>query len=112
MDINLRGKCKEMAEEVVKNNPGYRLVRGYYHEPLWGKKERQQHWWAETQDGEIVDPTKDQFPTGGNPLFYEEFTGILLCDNCGKEITEEEAIFEGNGHYALCSQECCIAMFM
>lgn len=31
-----RGKCKEMSEEAVAQDPSLRLVRGYYHCPFSG----------------------------------------------------------------------------
>lgn len=95
-----RGKCKEMSEELVKNDPTLKLVRGYYHCPFWGKQE---HWWTVKEDGTIVDPTAKQFPSKGYSE-YEEFNGILNCSECGKEMKEEEASFDSN--YCFCSYEC------
>lgn len=105
INMELRGKCKEMSEKIVNDNPGYRLVRGHYFEPFWGSKAMQQHWWVETPDGTIIDPTKDQFPSAGKSE-YIEFDGTVECHICHKTLKEEDAIFEGNGHYVLCSGEC------
>lgn len=33
-----RGKCKETCKSLVVEKPDYRLVRGYYMCPLWGKQ--------------------------------------------------------------------------
>ncbi len=97
-----RGKCKEMSEALVKNNKNLRIVRGYYHCPIWGK---QQHWWCENiHTKEIVDPSVKQFPTAGIAAEYEEFDGWLECSNCGKKIHENEA--SGEGSYAFCSDRC------
>lgn len=95
-----RGKCKEMSEELVKNDPTLKLVRGYYHCAFWGKQE---HWWTVKEDGTIVDPTAKQFPSKGY-CEYEEFNGMLNCSECGKEMKEEEASFDSN--YCFCSYEC------
>lgn len=107
MNYNLRGKCKELSEEFVasKEKGKARLVRGFYYCPFWGK---QQHWWAEVLDETnnmwyIVDVTKDQFPSKGIGE-YEEFDGIVECEQCGKEMKEEDAKFYGN--YVFCSGEC------
>jgi hypothetical protein len=98
--LKYRGKCKELAEAAVAADPSLRLVRGYYHCPLWGK---QAHWWAEKTDGTIVDPSVKQFPSCGEGE-YEEFDGYILCDECRKRIHESEARIEGR--YAFCSYQC------
>jgi len=100
--LKYRGKCKEYSEQLVKNNPDLILVRGYYYCSVYGK---QAHWWVKDNLGNIIDPTKDQFPSKGNGV-YEEFDGIIECSECGKKITESEARFDGNGHYAFCSTKC------
>ena len=87
-----RGKCKIMAEALVKRIPGLRLVRGFYHCPLWGK---QSHWWAQKNDGTIIDPSVAQFPSYGSGT-YEEFNGMVRCEECGKEISEEKAYIQNN----------------
>lgn len=98
--LKYRGKCKEMAEAAVVADPSLTLVRGHYHCLLWGK---QQHWWAKRPNSEIIDPTKNQFPSKGAGE-YVEFDGHIECSNCGKSITEDEADIEGN--YAFCSYRC------
>ncbi len=60
--LEFRGKCKELAEEAIRADPSLRLVRGFYHCPMWGK---QAHWWAVKSDGTVVDPSVKQFPTAG-----------------------------------------------
>jgi hypothetical protein len=96
-----RGKCKEFAT-ALSQGMGYRLVRGYYHEPIWNTAEP--HWWCVDSEGTIHDPTAKQFPSGGIPSFYEEFDGTVSCAECGKELREEDADIEGN--YAFCSLRC------
>lgn len=96
-----RGKCKELSSEIVKADPTLRLVRGWYHCPMWGK---QAHWWAQKVDGTIVDPTVRQFPTNGVGATYEEFDGKIECEYCQKEVPETDAyIYE---HHAYCCYEC------
>jgi hypothetical protein len=95
-----RGKCREMAEALIKQNPDLRLVRGYYHCPLWGK---QPHWWTVKPDGTIVDPSAAQFPSYG-AVEYEEFNGMVRCEECGKELTEKSAYIENN--HVFCGGKC------
>jgi hypothetical protein len=95
-----RGKCREMAETLVKQNPDLRLVRGFYHCPLWGK---QSHWWMVKPDGTIVDPSAAQFPSYGAGE-YEGFNGMVQCEECGKELPEELAYIDGN--HAFCDRKC------
>ena len=96
-----RGKCKEMAEAACSQNPDLTLVRGFYHDPFYGKE---QHWWTKDKNGNIVDPTAKQFPIGGIKEFYEEFDGNCECSNCGETFKEEDGTFESN--YAFCSGSC------
>lgn len=95
-----RGKCKEMSEALVRQDPTLVLVRGHYHCPIWGE---QGHWWCKRPDGTIVDPTRDQFPSRGIGE-YVEFDGKVSCSNCGKEGNEEDFGYESR--YAFCSTEC------
>jgi hypothetical protein len=99
--MKYRGKCKILSEEYVKEHPTATLVRGYYHCPIWGP---QQHWWVE-DNGIIIDLTRNQFPSKGLG-FYESFNGITTCEVCGKQQTEAETVFGGNGNHVYCSNTC------
>ena len=99
--LDFRGKCKELAEEAVRSDPSLRLVRGFYHCPMWGK---QAHWWAQKADGTIVDPSVKQFPTQGAGAEYEEFDGNIECEFCQKSVPENEAYRYAQHVY--CSYEC------
>lgn len=61
--LTYRGKCKEMSEDLVRQNPSLSLVRGHYICPIWGS---QPHWWVKDTSGAILDPTKRQFPLRGS----------------------------------------------
>lgn len=98
--LKYRGKCKEMAEAAIQADPSLTLVRGHYYDPAWGE---QAHWWAKRPTGEIVDPTKDQFPSKGTGA-YVEFNGYVNCSNCGKEMLEEDGDYESN--YVFCGDRC------
>lgn len=86
-DSSLRGKCEEMAKMAVVVDPTLRLVRGWYHDPDWG---RQEHWWTEDPDGKIHDPTSAQFPHGGITALYEEYEGVFPCAGCGRDVREDD----------------------
>lgn len=96
-----RGKCKEMSEDLIKERPELTLVRGHYHSLNGGYVD--QHWWTKDKEGNIVDPTKKQFPCKGMGD-YVEFNGIISCEECGKEVKEEEASFAGR--FPVCSSKC------
>jgi len=95
-----RGRCKEMSEALVSQNPNLTLVRGYYDCPFWGL---QPHWWVKDREGNVIDPTAKQFPSKGMGE-YIEFDGNVECSECGKQMREEQARFESN--YAFCSVKC------
>lgn len=99
--MQFRGKCKELSEAAVEQDPTLKLVRGHYICPMWGK---QPHWWCVKPDGTIVDPSVDQFPTKGIAADYVPFDGAVKCAECGKTMQEHEARFESN--YAFCSTVC------
>ena len=99
--VKYRGKCKEFCEELCRENPDLKMVRGHYWCPISNKSE--QHWWTVDPSGKIIDPTRKQFLSGGAGE-YTEFRGIVSCDQCGKDIPEEEAQYASN--YVLCSDKC------
>jgi hypothetical protein len=96
-----RGKCKEMSEALCATDSTLRLVRGYYHCPIWGP---QPHWWVVNASGEILDPSAAQFPTKGLGADYEEFDGMISCEYCGRSVLEEDAYMVE--HHAYCSNSC------
>ena len=95
-----RGKCKEYVDKAILADSTLTAVRGWYMCPIWGE---QQHWWCVDKDGKVIDPTRKQFPSQGIGE-YVPFNGIITCSECGKEVPEEEALFDSN--YAFCSGRC------
>lgn len=98
-DTALRGKCHEMSEAAVAADPSLRLVRGWYHDPIWGSQE---HWWTVRSDGSIFDPTAAQFPMPGVAAWYEEYVGIFPCMGCGTEVREDDP----DRYDACCTSTC------
>lgn len=95
-----RGRCQGAASRMVEAFPELRLVRGYC---LLADGFSPQHWWCETADGAVVDPTAAQFE---NIVGYEEYDEekhgplpIGKCMNCGFEVYDKQ-------HQGLCSAEC------
>lgn len=101
-----RGKCKEMCEALVADDPSLKMVRGHYYEPTWGREEP--HWWCVNAEGVIIDPTKLQFPSGGIIDCYTEFDGTFDCEECGKNFPEAELVAAGN--YPVCSNTCALKL--
>ena len=99
--LKYRGKCKEMSEAAVAADPTLTIVRGHYYCPVWNTEE--QHWWCVREDGTIYDPTAKQFGSKGLGI-YTPFDGTITCDECGKQVKEEEASIEGR--FAFCSYRC------
>ena len=99
--LKYRGKCKEMSEALIEQNPKLKLIRGHYHYLNGGHID--QHWWCVDEDGKIIDPTCRQFPCKGLGE-YIEFNGVITCSQCGIKVKEERATFYSN--YAYCSYEC------
>lgn len=98
--MRFRGKCRELSEAAVAADPALTLVRGYYLCPWWGE---QAHWWTVRQDGTIHDPTAAQFPSKGAGV-YVPFDGMVTCEECGKELKEEEATIDPP--HVFCSTLC------
>jgi len=96
-----RGRCKELSEAAVSEDPTLTLVRGHYYCPIWNSDEA--HWWTVRPDGSIFDPTALQFPSAGHGI-YTPFDGIVTCSECGRELPEAEAHFDSN--YVFCSNAC------
>lgn len=101
-DPSLRGKCEEYATRAVAADPSLTLVRGWYCDPIWGREE---HWWTTRSDGSIHDPTAAQFPMGGVAEWYEEFAGYYPCQECGREVLEQDLVSGG-----CCSGRCFTRM--
>lgn len=96
-----RGRCKILAEAAAARDPSLTVVRGTYVCPLWGD---QGHWWTTRPDGSIYDPSVRQFPTCGSAAQYVPFSGRVACTECGREISEAEAI--SCGSFPVCSHKC------
>lgn len=92
------GLCASITNDMTKDFPELRRVRGTYDCPLWGERT---HWWCVDESGNIVDPTSAQFISAGLGEYIEwdesnqEPTG--KCFNCGSLCFN---------HMAVCSDKC------
>ncbi len=75
--------CDCATTMMVDNFPNLKKVRGYYVDPIHGKKP---HWWCVDTNGTIVDPTVTQFNPCGDYLPYDETLGepTAMCHYCGE----------------------------
>lgn len=96
-----RGKCREAVEALCKSDKRLTPVRGHYICPIWGK---QAHWWATNSNGDIIDPTAKQFPSGGIGE-YIPFDGMVECAECKRQMREED-VKKYESRYAFCSEVC------
>ena len=105
-----RGKCKILAEGECKNNPNLKLVKGWYYCPIWNTNE--QHYWCEDEKGQIVDPTKLQFPSKGMGE-YKKYEGVFPCSCCKTDIKENDAKESlVHGKYIFCTTQCYVKFVM
>ena len=92
------GNCFSVTLNMQEAFPELRQVSGFYFDALWG---RRTHWWLQTQDGQVVDPTARQFPTKGSGEYQEVVdtseipTGV--CKHCGCDVYN---------HDTFCSERC------
>lgn len=95
---NVTGKCQEITTDMLIRFPELSRVRGYYHCPIWGKRE---HWWLKNKIGQIIDPTSSQFPSKGTGEYEEHIEGSVeptgKCLGCGEYVYD---------HNLFCSTIC------
>lgn len=99
MPVDPRGQCVEMTKRMAAAFPELQRVRGHYVCPLDG---RRSHWWLVTPNGEVIDPTAEQFSSGGALGDYEPYEGpepTGQCLNCG------ELLF---GSESFCNAKCAL----
>lgn len=98
------GKCTEFCEAFAKEFKELRVVPGFFRGA--------EHRWLVNKEGEIYDPTVEQFDVEPLAEYYREFNPetdrirLGKCMNCGWEIYG--LISEGGK--CICSPECAKAM--
>ena len=87
--IMVRGRCQSFVKEFIARFPELTAVPGHCGTEGWWNE----HWWCVDRDGNVVDPTNDQF---GSNLEYEPLsTGripykIGRCMQCGVDIMSDD----------------------
>lgn len=76
---------RELSVLMAHNFPELSVIKGRYSCPLTGDYE---HWWLQTADGTVIDPTADKFPSHGIGVYrpyreYQKPTGS--CVICGDD---------------------------
>ncbi len=95
------GKCEKVTKELNDILVHLTRVRGFYHCPIWGRRE---HWWLVNDfTDEIFDPTAAQFPSKGITGVYEEWDEeqeepVGMCMDCGDYVYPPRLAF--------CSDKC------
>lgn len=97
-------RCDECTSDMAQQFPELQRVRGHYVDLL--TRVEHQHWWLVTPNEHIVDPTRLQFPDGGNGIYLplrEQDEPCGRCLNCGEAIymTDEDKV-----SFDLCSKNC------
>lgn len=82
---DIRGTCRDVTLQMAGDFPELTRVRGHYFCPVWGERA---HWWLVTSGGEVVDPTKEQFPSKGighyEPWDESQPEPTGMCPECGE----------------------------
>ena len=90
---NAYGQCHTESKCMAKQFPELKLTRGHYYDDIWGRRE---HWWLTADDGSIVDPTANQFPTRGQGVYYPWIEGAKeptgKCVNCGEYVYDDQHV--------------------
>ena len=95
------GKCRQVSHAMVAAFPELRIAYGNYYCPIWGER---WHMWLVAPDGEIIDPTIQQFPSphGSYVELSEKELPVGRCAQCGKLYYER---YDGT----VCGASCGIA---
>jgi hypothetical protein len=97
------GQCHQAAKAMVKEFPELRLARGFVSTP----DAELTHWWCVDQEGDVIDPTRHQFPL---VFWYTEISDdhplakypMKKCMNCGEMYLQSE----GHSYDPACDEYC------
>lgn len=62
------GNCYKTCVKMRREFPELKMIRGWYKIP---NKKKQTHWWLETVDGLIIDPTLIQYSEAGKYIPFK-----------------------------------------
>jgi hypothetical protein len=97
-----RNNCAMFTRHMAERFPELKRVAGFYQNPEGAS--HGEHWWLETADGIIVDPTADQWPSLGTGTYVRYDPTVHLvskgsCPSCGV------GLYSRSGSYP-CSKSC------
>lgn len=84
------GQCAKYVRQMVTVFPELHVRAGYYFDFQWGMR---QHWWLETPDGTVIDPTAHQFPSKGRGPYEVLEPGdrpVGICMDCGADVFNKD----------------------
>jgi hypothetical protein len=95
-------RCAEFTRQMAERFPELRRVAGFYLTPTGAS--HGEHWWLETADATVVDPTADQWPSMGTGIYerYDPARHLVSkgrCPSCGT------GLYSRAGSYP-CSRDC------
>jgi len=82
--------CKVMSFKMKEAFPELEVKEGVYSDPDFHIHVR--HWWV-CWEGIIIDPTQDQFPSGGHCSYKEPLDDVMpnyYCHNCASMVYNGE----------------------
>lgn len=105
----VKARCAEFSKAFVERFPELRIERGWVKSITLDHKDYkgQEHHWCVGPNGEVIDPTLNQFGFWSQHVVYTIFNPevdeiyIGKCCNCGTEIYGLEA----NGPASICPPE-------
>ena len=105
------GMCSGVTLKMQKAFPELKRVRGWYRCRFWGERD---HWWLVSPEGEIIDPTADQFPSLGGGEYRpidesnpDQLVRVGKCMDCGGPVYDTLANADaGNSRPTFCSDKC------
>lgn len=94
--------CSQFTRHMAERFPELRRVAGFYLSPAGAS--HGEHWWLESSEGLIVDPTADQWPSRGKGTYirYDPTKHLVSkgsCPSCGV------GLYSRTGSHP-CSREC------
>lgn len=88
--------CAQFSRALAERFSSLKAVAGFYFSPNGAS--RGEHWWTEDADGNIIDPTADQFPCQGagryvrySPNLHKTVKG--KCMGCGAGLYSRTGIY-------------------
>lgn len=99
------GSCYTATHEMIKEFPELIIKKGF----VYCESGERQHWWLETKDGKVVDPTASQFKVIMSYKEYKDGMEVRVgkCMDCGEGIyATSEVEAEEKARQQFCNSFC------